>query len=375
MDQGGAAPTPVSGTRGKRSSRSRTGSLTSTVTGDGEIECIQPGQRDGDRARPDHARTRRNLGGARQRQCRPADGRRQRSRRGPARRPVYTLRRVWLTKGRRSNTTTAWPTRDCGRCATSPSRAGLSIRGLGELSRGQPGLRGRRARGSRGRAGDRVHSGLPFRPAAADAQGPQPESDRRPVLAHPLAQPRDLSAFPWKEELLDGLLGNDLLASICSIIARISWRPWTGHRSAKVDKEHCEITAAAGRHGSALSRSASISRSTRDAERRSESAHGTLAPRAELIRPASLGIGIDRADYTKGIPERLHALDRFLEDNPEYRGKLGLLQVAVPSRDAYPRISAAEHEMDRLAEAINSRWAHGGWRPIRFARGICPSRE
>src|SRR5207244_11803634 len=45
-----------------------------------------------------------------------------------------------------------------------------------------------------------------------------------------------------------------------------------------------------------------------------------------------LGIGIDRADYTKGIPDRLRAVDRLLETCPEYRGELLFLQVAVPSR-------------------------------------------
>ena len=44
-----------------------------------------------------------------------------------------------------------------------------------------------------------------------------------------------------------------------------------------------------------------------------------------------IGVGMDRMDYTKGIPERLHALDKFLEDNPGYRGTVVFIQAGMPS--------------------------------------------
>ncbi len=77
-----------------------------------------------------------------------------------------------------------------------------------------------------------------------------------------------------------------------------------------------------------------------------------------------LGIGIDRLDYTKGIPERLRFLDRLLQKYPAYRGKLVFLQIAVPSRSALPAYQQIEEEVDRLAAQINLRWGTPFWRPV-----------
>jgi len=77
-----------------------------------------------------------------------------------------------------------------------------------------------------------------------------------------------------------------------------------------------------------------------------------------------LGIGIDRLDYTKGIPERLRFLDRFLEMHPGYRGKLVFVQVAVPSRSTLPAYREIEKEVDSLTSRINRRWRTPFWKPI-----------
>ena len=63
-----------------------------------------------------------------------------------------------------------------------------------------------------------------------------------------------------------------------------------------------------------------------------------------------LGVGIERLDYTKGIPERLRAVDRLLEHHPEYRERLVFVQVAVPSRSHIPAYQRLDDEVDRLVE-------------------------
>jgi len=70
-----------------------------------------------------------------------------------------------------------------------------------------------------------------------------------------------------------------------------------------------------------------------------------------------LGLGVDRLDYTKGIPERLDALDRLFTARPELRGQLTFLQIGVPSRSSLGSYSAIETEIDRKAAALNAR--HG----------------
>src|SRR5262249_14205691 len=69
-----------------------------------------------------------------------------------------------------------------------------------------------------------------------------------------------------------------------------------------------------------------------------------------------LGLGIERIDYTKGIPERLRALERLFEEHPEYREKLSFFQVGVPSRGHVPQYQTVDAEVDRLVEGINWRW-------------------
>src|SRR5688572_14826921 len=64
-------------------------------------------------------------------------------------------------------------------------------------------------------------------------------------------------------------------------------------------------------------------------------------------------LGVDRLDYTKGIPERLRAYRKFLQDNPEWRGKVVLIQVAVPSRERVPRFTRSEEHTSELQSQSN----------------------
>ncbi len=77
-----------------------------------------------------------------------------------------------------------------------------------------------------------------------------------------------------------------------------------------------------------------------------------------------VGIGIDRLDYTKGIPERLRALDHLLAENPQYRNRLVFVQIAVPSRATLPAYREIEEEVQTLTTEINRRWGTASWQPV-----------
>ena len=152
--------------------------------------------------------------------------------------------------------------------------------------------------------------------------------------------------------------------SICSITARTSSRPWTARSRPSWITEHATVTR--GGHRTmvrAFPISIDFDRHAAAADRpevSAEAAHGCC----KLGRPEYLGIGIDRIDYTKGIPERLDGIDRFLEVHPSYRERLVFLQVAVPSRDAIDDYRRLNEEVVEQVEAINRKWETGGWRPI-----------
>jgi trehalose 6-phosphate synthase len=79
-----------------------------------------------------------------------------------------------------------------------------------------------------------------------------------------------------------------------------------------------------------------------------------------------MGIGIDRVDYTKGIPERIAAIDLLLDEHPEYMGELTFVQVGVPSRTAIPSYAELNQQIIAQIDAVNRK--HGGrqWQPIHF---------
>lgn len=77
-------------------------------------------------------------------------------------------------------------------------------------------------------------------------------------------------------------------------------------------------------------------------------------------------LGIDRLDYTKGIPLRLQAFANALERYPELLGKITLIQVVVPSREEVPEYEALKREIERLVGEINGRFNQVGWSPIHY---------
>lgn len=203
--------------------------------------------------------------------------------------------------------------------------------------------------------------------------------DRNPgnlIVAHfwhiPWPNPEAFQTFPWKEELLDGLLGNDLLGFHLRYHCKNFLDCIDRTLEAKVDYERQEVM----RGGKAtLVRPFPISIDFED--------HAELAAsdqvqnemehwKAQLrLDGEALGIGIDRIDYTKGIPERLRALDRLLELNPSWRERLVFVQIGVPSRTHVKAYQLLDDEIDGLVEEVNWRWSTDSWKPIIYLKQQC----
>ena len=79
-----------------------------------------------------------------------------------------------------------------------------------------------------------------------------------------------------------------------------------------------------------------------------------------------LVLGVDRLDYSKGLVERFNAFDRFLQDRPERRGRVSLMQVAPLSRADMRAYSAIREQLEQLSGRINGRHAEADWVPIRY---------
>jgi trehalose 6-phosphate synthase len=81
---------------------------------------------------------------------------------------------------------------------------------------------------------------------------------------------------------------------------------------------------------------------------------------------AKLVLGVDRLDYTKGIPERLLAFGRMLEIFPEWRGKVSLVQVSVPSRADVPLYAEQRASIESIVGRLNGEFGEATWVPVRY---------
>ena len=84
------------------------------------------------------------------------------------------------------------------------------------------------------------------------------------------------------------------------------------------------------------------------------------------LRGRALVLGVDRLDYTKGLPEKLKAFGRLLSQYPELQRKVTLLQVVVPSREDIPKYRDLRLETERLVSRINGQYTDSSWVPIHF---------
>jgi alpha,alpha-trehalose-phosphate synthase [UDP-forming] len=172
--------------------------------------------------------------------------------------------------------------------------------------------------------------------------------------------------FPWKQELLEGMLGNDLLGfhlgQYCSNFLDTADR----NVEALVDKEHSTIRRE-GHTTNVRAFPISIDFESHCRMAQSEKVEQEMTNWLQRLGPFGvLGIGIDRVDYTKGIPEKLRAVDLLLEQHREYVGKFTLAQVGVPSRTGIADYDQLNREVLQLVNDINAKWRRGDWQPIHF---------
>jgi trehalose 6-phosphate synthase len=94
-----------------------------------------------------------------------------------------------------------------------------------------------------------------------------------------------------------------------------------------------------------------------------------------LARPSDsqrLVVGVDRLDYTKGLPERIRGIEAFLSSWPDYRGRVQFLQIAPPTREGVDAYDAIRAELERLTGHANGRFGDLSWSPIRYVHRAVP---
>jgi trehalose 6-phosphate synthase/phosphatase len=174
--------------------------------------------------------------------------------------------------------------------------------------------------------------------------------------------------LPWRQEILEGLLHFDLLGFQTDRDVR-NFVQCVRHRIEGIEIERSEALTRL-RIGDRVVRIGTfpISIDYADFLRRSVDDHvSELVARVRMKLPSrALVLGLDRLDYTKGIPNRLEAFDTALRLYPELRGKVTLLQIVVPSRTGVGEYQHLKDEIDRLVGRVNGDYAAAGWTPIQY---------
>ena len=170
---------------------------------------------------------------------------------------------------------------------------------------------------------------------------------------------------PWGEDILHGLLGNDLLGFHVQYHCNNFLDTVDRALESRVDYEHFAAWRG-GRPTYVRPFPISIDPSlwkgpTKPAEQLAE----TKSVRQALgVNGQKLIFGVDRLDYTKGIPDRLKAFARLLERHPEWRQRVTMVQVGAPSREHLKRYQALMHEVENCVSQINAKFRTDDWLPI-----------
>ncbi len=181
----------------------------------------------------------------------------------------------------------------------------------------------------------------------------------------PWPNPEAFRICPWQEEILQGLLSNDLLGFHIRYNCINFLDTVDRSLEARVDRDRDEVYYD---HRKTAVKPFPISVDFEELSRAAQKAE--IGQEIERLKSQlelgdeKIGIGIERFDYTKGIPDRFLAIDRFLEKYPYYQKKMVFIQAGVTSRIHIEAYQTLNIEIEKQVERINRKYKCGPWKPI-----------
>ncbi|MBK0402994.1 bifunctional alpha,alpha-trehalose-phosphate synthase (UDP-forming)/trehalose-phosphatase [Adhaeribacter sp. BT258] len=169
--------------------------------------------------------------------------------------------------------------------------------------------------------------------------------------------------LPWREELLNGMLGADLLGfhtydDARHFLSSVSRIVGFNNQQGLIDTGKRTVMVDAFPMGIDFDKYAEVAESEETLKREQTF--------RKAIHDQKIILSIDRLDYSKGIPQRLEAYESFLQKYPEFNEKVTLLMIVVPSRDQVGKYKELKEEVDELVGRINGTYGNMNWRPINY---------
>jgi trehalose 6-phosphate synthase len=186
----------------------------------------------------------------------------------------------------------------------------------------------------------------------------------------PWPNPESFSICPWQRDLLHGMLGSDLIGFHIQFHCNNFLETIDRALESRIEWEHFLVKR--GGHTTWV-KPFPISIAYPDfsflpKEDPSPKPNKEALLKELGIKGKNLGVGVDRIDYTKGIPERFRAIERFLEKYPDYQGLFTFVELGAPSRTHIQAYHDLMGDLEREAERINWRFQTKDWKPIVFLK-------
>ena len=190
----------------------------------------------------------------------------------------------------------------------------------------------------------------------------------------PWPNPEAFGICPWQSELLDGLLGADLIGFHIPLHCNNFLSTVDRALEARTDREHMSVS----RHGHTTNvrpypvsvafegptESTNLVRMSEAEERKALAETRTEMLKEFGVRAENIALGVDRMDYTKGIVERLLAFEHLIAEHPWHWERLTFVQIAAPSRTRIPAYADLHKRVNEEVERINLRFQTARWKPI-----------
>ncbi|MEW6331734.1 MAG: trehalose-6-phosphate synthase [Pseudomonadota bacterium] len=183
----------------------------------------------------------------------------------------------------------------------------------------------------------------------------------------PWPNPESFRICPWGPEILDGMLGADLLGFHLQQYCNSFLETVDRTLESRLDWDHFSVELRGSRtrvRPFPISVQPWSERHVPEADALAQQIAGLKAQ--HQLGDAYIAVGVDRIDYTKGLPERFRAIARLLEKYPQYRGRFTFVELGAPSRTHIPRYREHLDGLEALADEINWKYQTEGWKPIHF---------
>jgi len=172
---------------------------------------------------------------------------------------------------------------------------------------------------------------------------------------------------PWREEIVDGLLGSSILGFHTQAHCNNFMDAVDTYMESRIDRERDSVTYGGEE---TLIRPYPISiewpPTALEGQKPVADCRRTVRDRLGLSQDMRISVGIERFDYTKGILDRMQAIDALLTEHPEWKGRFVFVQVAAPTRSKLTNYRLLQEEAEVLARDINAKHGADGYEPIKL---------